>query len=180
MNLAAQALQREEYALYSRLIYPTCQRLLANGGEAEEAMHDALLLYFSFTGHFDSEAQKRSWLFKVAISKSIDRLRRMQRKLFGEEAIDMDKIEEDDEFLGEEDSQIQGIDLAEKVCKVKGALAQLSPGYRTVLSLFLFEGYDFEEISEILSITPATVRSQYARGRRNLRELLATPPAMSK
>ena len=54
----------------------------------------------------------------------------------------------------------------------KAACQQLPAGYRVVLSLYLFEGYDMEEIASILNIRPASVRSQYLRGKRKLLEQL--------
>jgi len=162
------AIQREEYARYSRLLYPTCLRILANAQEAEEAMHDALLHYFSFSGSFDSEAQKRSWLFKVATSKSIDRLRKKYADFFEHVVVET----EDD--LQTQDDRLDTSDTEAQVSRIKEAMGMLAPGYRTVLSLVLFEGYDFDEISNLLSLRSATVRSQYVRGRNRLRTLLLT------
>ena len=161
--LDQESIQRKEYIIYSRMLYPTCLRILANPAEAEEAMHDTLLHYFTFPGHFDSEIKKRSWLFKVATSKSIDRLRKKQTALFWEET----SLEPDNTGPGDAEQE-----LSREVERVKQGLAQLAPGYRTILSLFLFEGYDFEEIASILSLQPASVRSQYARGRSKLRAIL--------
>jgi RNA polymerase sigma factor (sigma-70 family) len=59
-----------------------------------------------------------------------------------------------------------------KAAAIKKAMIHLPAGYRTVLSLFLFEGYDYDEISEIMHISPATVRTQYHRGKLKLLQLL--------
>ena len=166
--------QRQEYALYSRLLYPSCLRILASDPEAEEVMHDTLLYYFSFTGKFDSEAQKRSWLFKVAASKSIDRLRKKQRDVFIEKALPLEEVRLHPEWLRVEtvsEGLRQHDDAAQKVERVKHCLSLLPPGYRSIVSLHLFEGYDFEEIASILQLQAATVRSQYSRGRNKLKEL---------
>jgi RNA polymerase sigma-70 factor (ECF subfamily) len=165
-NAKQGSIQQQEYAEYSRLLYPSCLRILANPAEAEEAMHDVLLHYFSFSGHFESEAQKRSWLFKVAASKSIDRLRKKNAEFLWEEV----SVQELDECRCHEAEQ----ELDREVERVKRGLALLAPGYRTILSLFLFEGYDFEEIASILSLHPSTVRSQYVRGRTKLKNILVS------
>ncbi|MEL6277191.1 MAG: sigma-70 family RNA polymerase sigma factor, partial [Bacteroidota bacterium] len=55
---------------------------------------------------------------------------------------------------------------------VKDAMRSLSDGYRVVLSLYLFEGYDHEEIAKILDITPSTSKSQYHRAKKRLRQLM--------
>ena len=166
--------QRQEYALYSRLLYPSCLRILASAPEAEEVMHDTLIYYFSFSGQFDSEAQKRSWLFKVAASKSIDRLRKKHRELFLRETLPLDEVRLRPEWLKVEAAP-EGFsredDTAQKVEKIKRCLSLLPPGYRSIVSLHLFEGYDFEEIASILNLQAATVRSQYSRGRNKLKQL---------
>jgi RNA polymerase sigma-70 factor (ECF subfamily) len=59
-----------------------------------------------------------------------------------------------------------------KVEEIKKAVRLLPNGYRTVLSLYLFEGYDQEEIAEILKVTHATVRTQYMRAKQKLLGIL--------
>ena len=55
---------------------------------------------------------------------------------------------------------------------IRKTMQQLPDGYRTVLSLYLFEGYDHEEISEILGVAQSTVRTQYMRAKQKLLKLL--------
>jgi RNA polymerase sigma-70 factor (ECF subfamily) len=55
-----------------------------------------------------------------------------------------------------------------KVAEVKKALAELPDGYRTVLTLYLFEGYDHEEIAQILEVKESTARTQYIRAKQKL------------
>jgi len=55
---------------------------------------------------------------------------------------------------------------------IKQKMKQMPDGYRTVLSLYLFEGYDQEEIAEILGVAPSTVRTQYIRAKQKLLQLL--------
>ena len=60
--------------------------------------------------------------------------------------------------------------------RIRTAMRNLSEGYRVVLSLYLFEGYDHEEISQILGISVGTSKSQYSRARKRLAALLSTTP----
>ena len=62
--------------------------------------------------------------------------------------------------------------LVDSVQQVKMALQTLAPGYRVVLSLYFFEGYDLEEIASILQAKPASVRVQFMRAKRKLLELI--------
>ena len=58
--------------------------------------------------------------------------------------------------------------------QIKRAVKELPVGYRTILSLYLFEGYDMEEIASILKIKPASVRSQYLRAKQKLLNIIAS------
>ena len=57
--------------------------------------------------------------------------------------------------------------------KINRAVAELPEGYRVVFSLYAIEGYDHEEISQILNISEATSKSQYSRAKAKLRDMLA-------
>ena len=61
-----------------------------------------------------------------------------------------------------------------KVERIKSGIASLADGYRLILSLHLFEGYDYDEIADLVGIRPSTVRSQYARAKTKLLEKIGT------
>ena len=63
-------------------------------------------------------------------------------------------------------------EIALKVASVKRSIMALPDGYRTVLSLYLLEGYDHEEIAEILNVAESTTRTQYMRAKQKLLQLL--------
>jgi len=71
-----------------------------------------------------------------------------------------------EDIAGEEETDETEIQF--KIKEVKEAIQQLPNGYRTVLSLYLMEGYDHEEIAEILAITHSTARTQYKRAKDKL------------
>ncbi|MBL4577908.1 MAG: sigma-70 family RNA polymerase sigma factor, partial [Flavobacteriales bacterium] len=58
--------------------------------------------------------------------------------------------------------------------QIQNAIDQLPAGYRVIVSLYLLEGYDHEEIAQILHISSSTSRSQYNRGKNKLKEMLST------
>ena len=76
------------------------------------------------------------------------------------------RAEPDEEGPDEEDIQYS-------VAQIKEATKKLPAGYRIILSLYLFEGYDMEEIASILKIQPPSVRSQYLRAKRKLLDIIA-------
>ena len=71
-----------------------------------------------------------------------------------------------------EEKELDETDIWYTVDMIRQTVQQLPDGYRTVLSLYLFEGYDHEEISEILGVAQSTVRTQYIRAKQKLLKLL--------
>ena len=148
------------YDDHSVRLYNMSLRILGDSFEAEEVMHDTLLQYHA-SGNKEGIMDLGKWLSSICIRKSIDRLRK--RRKF------MDFLEEYEDPLssGTEDQDIE-LDIA----RMNKALAQLPDSYRLMISLHLFEGYDYQEISQITGIKEVTVRSTYMRARRRLAELL--------
>jgi RNA polymerase sigma factor (sigma-70 family) len=158
--------QEEIYRLYYRAMYNTCLRMLNDRVEAEDVMQDAFLTAFLKLGQYRGEMSFGSWLKRIVVNKSIDVLR--AKKMRFEE---LDEKHEDETAFSFESDQAQE-ETEQQVRKIKEAVQQLPEGFRVVLSLFLFEGYDHEEIALILGISESTSRSQLARAKKKLAEYL--------
>lgn len=153
--------QFELYKLYSNAMYNVALRIVNDDAEAEDVLQEAFLDAFGRIKDFRQETTFGLWLKQIVINRSINYLRK--RKL---ELVSLDEIEVADEIE---------TDFAETTLKVeaiKAAMNELPDGYRVVLTLYLFEGYDHEEIAHILKITENTSRSQYLRAKRKLNNLL--------
>jgi RNA polymerase sigma-70 factor (ECF subfamily) len=157
--------QEEIYRLYYLAMYNTCLRMLNDRVEAEDVMQEAFLAAFLKINSFRGEMSFGSWLKRIVINKAIDALR--ARKV---------KFEELDERTGiaaEDGTEANSSDeTAYLVHRIRDAVQKLPEGFRVVLSLSLFEGYDHEEIAMILGISESTSRSQLARARKKLTEYL--------
>jgi RNA polymerase sigma-70 factor (ECF subfamily) len=105
-----------------------------------------------------------AWLKRIVINKSINSLRKRKMEIIDIEKTTASHMPEEDSFDEE--------GLKYKVEEIKKAVKELPNGYRTVISLHLFEGYDQEEIAEILQISHATVRTQYMRAKQKLLSLI--------
>jgi len=158
--------QKEIYRLYYKAMYATSLRILNDQAEAEDAMQESFLAAFLKLKTYRGEMNFGAWLKRIVINKSIDQLR--TRKLRFEEFSDNTDITEDvkNNDLFEPDESML------KVQKIKEAIKLLPEGFRVVLSLALFEGYDHEEIAMILNISESTSRSQLTRAKRKLVEYL--------
>lgn len=150
------------YRRYAKWLYNICLRIVINPADAEEAMQDAFLKAFASMAHYEGGVFE-GWLKQIAVHVAIDALRRKKEEW--EELPDNYPLPDDDDEANEEDIHLQ-------VETVRKAIAGLATGYRVVLSLYLFEGYDMEEIASILQLKPASVRSQYLRGKQKLLNIL--------
>jgi RNA polymerase sigma factor (sigma-70 family) len=165
----------EFYDKWSKMLYASALRVVKDPMEAEEAMQDTIIKFIAKAGQDErhhvaplSDAQINVWLHKTCIRASIDRLRaRKRRDLFAEEL-----AAESSEATESEPSVLAGFDSSRDIQKVRDTLMELPDRYRVILSLFLFEGYDYQEIAQITGQKEVTVRSQYMRGRERLAELL--------
>lgn len=153
------------YQQYSRAMYNTSLRIVNNSADAEDVLQEAFLAAFRLD-NFDYTSTFGAWLKRIVINKSIDMLRKKRVKIV---EIGPGLAEETGE-TGNHGDHEEEVQL--KVETIKQTITQLPPGYRTVLSLHLFENYDYEEIAEIMNISPVTVRTQYHRARTKLLALM--------
>lgn len=156
--------QIELYKQYAKAMYNASFRILKDSAEAEDAMQEGFLKAFQNIETYSGTVSFGAWLKKIIVNTSLDLLRK--RKI---EFEDIDTV-----YLGDhyEDSYEDENEIEYKVEQVRHAIFSLPDGYRVVMTLYLLEGYDHEEIAEILGITASTSRSQLARARKKLIELL--------
>ena len=152
------------YHQYAKAMFNTSLRIVNNASDAEDVLQEAFMDAFRFLGDFNYKSTFGAWLKRIVINKSINILRKHKADL-----IDIDKaaVQElpNDDVLDEEQIQF-------KVEKKKKAVTLLPNGYRTVLTLYLFEGYDQEEIAGIMRISESTVRTQYHRAKQKLLHII--------
>lgn len=151
--------QFELYELYYKAMYTTANGIVKDQMIAEELMQNGFMTAFTKMDKWHQKSSFGAWLKRVVINECLDYLNK--KKLDTVSMEDM-QIAEPEEEIKEEPNY--------NVTEVKAALLKLPQGYRTILSLYLFEGYDHEEISEILSISSSTSRSQYLRAKKKLIE----------
>lgn len=144
-------------------MYNTALRITNNRADAEDVLQDSFTDAFIQLRSFENRSTFGAWLKQIVVFKSISLLKKHRLKLVEFENEGMD--------LPEEPAVDEGA-MALTVAGIKSALHQLADGYRTVLTLYLLEGYDHDEIADILQVAPSTVRTQYKRGKQKLLQLL--------
>lgn len=153
--------QFELYDLYYKAMFNTAVRIVKDGMIAEELMQDGFMTAFTKMDKWHQKSSFGAWLKRVVINECLDYL--AKKKLDTVSIEEMQISDTEDEILDEPDYDVH---------EIKKAMSYLPDGYRAILSLYLFEGYDHEEISEIMKITSSTSRSQYLRAKKKLIELI--------
>ncbi|MGM0532290.1 MAG: RNA polymerase sigma factor [Bacteroidota bacterium] len=163
-----QKAQFQIYKLYYKAMYNTSFRIVNDRMEAEDIMQEAFLKAFDKIHTYSGKVSFGAWLKRIVINHSLDELKKKKIELDSLED-NVYNLEEEEETEKEEDEK----EIWNKVEEIREAINELPDGYRIVLSLYLLEGYDHEEIAEILNMTSSTSRSQYTRAKNKLREQLA-------
>lgn len=156
----SQKAQFQIYKLYYKAMYNVSLRIVKDGFEAEDVMQEAFLSAFKKIDTYRGEVSFGAWLKKIVVNRSLDVLKK--RKV---------KFEEVNERTMEM-PDLEGMPLEVDVTEIKKAIQSLPDSYRVVLSLYLIEGYDHDEISQILEISNSASRTQYSRAKGKLKELL--------
>lgn len=158
-----QSAQFEVYKLYYKAMFNTSLRILKNSFEAEDVMQESFLIALTKLGTFKGEVTFGSWLKKIVINKSITQLRKNNKY----EEVSLDKVAEQSENNVDdtEYTMLKAKDIAD-------AINQLKDNYRLALTLNLIEGFDYEEIAEIMKITYQNSRTTISRAKNKLRQLL--------
>jgi RNA polymerase sigma factor (sigma-70 family) len=151
--------QFQIYKLYYKAMYNTCLRIVKDPMEAEDIMQESFLSAFEKIDTFSGTVSFGAWLKKIVENRSLDFLKK-RRPVFEE-------LKETRLYNTSETESFQD-EIGAKVEKIREIIQSMPSGYRTVLSLNLLEGYDHNEIGEILGIDPNSSRSQFSRARRIL------------
>lgn len=156
-----QKAQFQIYKLYYKAMFNTSLRIVNDTMEAEDIMQESFLSAFEKINTYSGTVSFGAWLKRIVINRSLDAL--SKKKVALEDIDSFPGIRDDsgDEMLYKEEVEL-------KVEEIKKEIEKLPDGYRVILSLYLIEGYDHDEIADILGITSSTSRSQLSRAKQKL------------
>lgn len=144
-------------------MYNAAYRIVNDEEEAEDVLQEAFISAFGNLGYYRGDATFGAWLKRIVVNKAINYLKKRQ----------LDRLPEHDKWDVKEEETIDPVEhFPYTVERVREAIQSLPDGYRTVLSLYLLEGYDHGEIGEILGISESTSKSQFNRSKKKLKEIL--------
>lgn len=150
------------YKLYSKAMFNVSYRITGREEDAEDALQEAFISAFRNLESYRGDAVFGAWLKRIVVNKAINILKKRKHEMMPEDG-QWDVAEAETPVEYKEEFTVD---------RIKKAIDQLPDGYRSVLSLYLLEGYDHQEIAEILSISESTSKSQLNRAKNKLKELL--------
>jgi RNA polymerase sigma-70 factor (ECF subfamily) len=162
------------YNLHKRRVYSLCLRMTANTAAAEDLTQEAFLQLFRKIGTFRGESAFSTWLHRMAVNVVLMQLRKKGLPVVSlEDTVDSEQDTPKKE-LGTPDPLLAGsIDRLQ----LQRAVETLPPGYRTIFLLHDVEGYEHNEIADMVGCSIGNSKSQLHKARMKLRELLKTSRA---
>jgi len=159
------AAQVQLYNQYCDGMFAVAMRFVKDTMEAEDIVQEAFIKAFTKLHQYKAEVTFGAWLKRIVINKSIDLLKSKRQHM----------LELDEVHLKVVDSSYENEWLVDDIITledVKEAINKLPDKYQYVVMLYLIEGYDHQEIAEILDITEVASRTQLSRGKAQLKDLL--------
>ncbi len=156
--------QHELYLLYVEAMYAVSYNVLLNHEDTEDVLQEAFVCAFRSIDTFQYRSTFGAWLKRIVFNASINALKK--RKTRAAKTFNEAKI------ISLEVSYEDNTRKSDALTKLRNSIEKLAPGFKNILSLYLFEGYDHKEISEILGISVSTSKSQFSRAKSKLKHLV--------
>lgn len=153
--------QAELYQRYAKPMFNVCTRMLKDRFLAEDALQEAFVSAFKNIEKFRSDASFGSWLKRIVVNKCIDQINK--NKIYFEE------LNENIQAIPIDNEEI---DLKIKPAQLHNEIKNLPKGCRVIFTLYMLEGYDHEEITQILNVSLSTSKTQLHRAKKMLRSRL--------
>ena len=155
------ASQKEVFTRYSSRMLGVCQRYARTSADAEDILQEAFIKVFNKLHQFKFEGSFEGWIRKIVVNTALKKysLMRYEKEVSGIEHVTGNENAEDPSAYSH---------LSQKDLLV--LINNLPDGYRTIFNLHVMEGYQHEEIAELLGIQPGTSRSQLVKARNMLQK----------
>jgi len=154
--------EKKLYRLYVQAMYSRAVRMIGEEESAKDALQDAFIEVFKSLPKFRGESTLGVWIKKIVVHTCLKHQK--QKKMISIENIN--KVAELDNQY-EPDEQ-----LITDMTSIHNAIKLLPDGCRNILNLYLLEGYQHQEIANIMNISESTSKTQYKRAKMILREYL--------
>ncbi len=166
--------QERVYEVFYGKMMAVCLRYTKNTDQAKDILQDGFIKVFKGIDKFNQDGSFEGWIRRIMVNTAIDHFRRSKNSylLLGEERSIEDFVDADAEDIRAEEDTDDQLDL--KPADIINAMQKLTPAYRTVFNLYVFEELTHKEIAEMLGINVGTSKSNLAKAKHNLRKMLTT------
>ena len=152
--------QRSLYEYFAPRMMGVCIRYAGNRDAAGDLLQDGFVKVFTRLNEYTASGSLEGWVRRIFINCALEKIRK--------ERIFSKVIEGEIDIEDTIPSVLETLTEMEMLQMIR----QLPEGYRAVFNLFAIEGFSHKEIGEMLHITEGTSRSQYARARQSLQEMI--------
>jgi RNA polymerase sigma-70 factor (ECF subfamily) len=146
-----------------------CMRYTKDRDTAQDILQDAFIKAFEKISDYNFTGSFEGWLRKITVNTAIDFVRKNKNLIFIEDGANQTDLTDNDEHAAETDET--GFENINPDIVLE-AIQNLSPAYRTVFNLYVFENYSHKEIAEMLNINQGTSKSNLAKAKQNLKKQL--------
>jgi len=160
------------YEMFYGKMMAVCQRYTKNADQAKDILQDGFIKVFGSLDKFNKSGSFEGWIRRIMVNTAIDHFRRAKNSylLLGEDRSIEDFADSDAEDIRAEEEADDEFSM--KPADVINAMQKLTPAYRTVFNLYVFEEHTHKEIAELLGINVGTSKSNLAKAKNNLKKLL--------
>ncbi len=164
--------QQRVYEIFYGKMMTVCLRYTKNTDQAKDILQDGFIKVFGSMDKFNQQGSFEGWIRRIMVNTAIDHFRRAKNAylLLGEERSIEDFGDSDEEDIHAEEGPDEELDF--KPADVINAMQKLTPAYRTVFNLYVFEEMTHKEIADLLGINIGTSKSNLAKAKSNLKKLL--------
>ena len=155
--------QMQVYQMYKDMLYNVSLRIVKNQHDAQDAVHDGFIKAFQNMSKLENDLNLGPWLKRIVVNCALDCLRKQKKLSWLHDANQLPETED-----AQDDYEETSLNFED----VKKAIDNLKDKYRIVIVLYLIEDYSHKEIAQQLGLKESTVRNQYIRGKRLLKEQL--------
>lgn len=164
--------QQAIHKLFYGKMKAVCMRYTRDSDQAMDVLQEGFLKVFNNLEKYSGVGTFEGWMRRIMVNLSIDRYRRLKHDL-----VLLGEQNDIENWSGGTDDETDDSDENEEIYDITpeqiiDAMQQLTPAYRTVFNLYVYEDYTHQDIAEALGISVGTSKSNYAKAKKNMRKLL--------
>lgn len=155
-------------------VFNTCYGFLHNRQDADDVAQEVFIEVFQSIASFNFKSSLNTWVYRIAVNKSLDFIRKSKRKKRWSELtrISINEKETDDNWFVDNQSPEAQLEQKERIASLNKAVEKLPANQKAAFTLHKYEELSYKEISEILETSLSSVESLMHRAKKNLRKHL--------